>query len=84
VILHAAIDRINERCEGHEEYEKSTKQWMENADRDLARIKFLGILLLATMGTIIGAGKWVIRSAVTDALLEHGVLAMTQTTGNHK
>jgi hypothetical protein len=78
IVLHAAVDRINERCESHAKYEAETSAWMRDADRDLSRIKFLGVLTLALLGVLGASARWLVGSAVTAALVEHRVLELAQ------
>jgi hypothetical protein len=58
IVLHGAVDRINERCEAHAKFEAATSAWMRDADRDLSRIKFLGVLTLALLGVIGASARW--------------------------
>jgi hypothetical protein len=75
-LIHAAIDRIEERCQKHDARDDEIKTWMRDADRDLSRIKLVGLVTLALVGALAGGARWAIRSAVTEAMVDHGLLEL--------
>lgn len=78
-LIDRATDRLNQidkRCEHHRQAADSGELWRKEVDRDLAKIKFLGVLALAAWGTLAVAGSWIVKSAVRDALVDHGVLRL--------
>jgi hypothetical protein len=78
-LIEKAESRLNEtdkRCELHRLSSEHRDQWQKEVDRDLAKIKFLGVLALAAWGTLAVAGSWIVKSAVRDALVDHGVLRL--------
>jgi hypothetical protein len=78
VVLHAAVDRINERCVAHTKHQEEVKTWMREVDKSLTQIKFLGLIAAMFLGAALGLAKWMVHGAVTDALVEHGVLHSSQ------
>jgi hypothetical protein len=70
------IAAIGERCKAHADERRELDTWTKSVDRDLARIKLIGILALALAGGV-GVGlKWIVQSAVTDALIDRGVVRL--------
>ncbi len=74
--LTAEVAGIQSECARHAAAEAEMNRWTREVDRDLARIKFLGVLVLATLGILLTTGRWMMRSAVTEVLVEHGVLSV--------
>jgi hypothetical protein len=83
--LHHQIDRVNDRlkqvddrCKAHGDEQVEAKKWRQEIDRDMTRIKFLGTIIVALLGLLIGGARWMVSSAVTDALVGHGILQIAR------
>lgn len=47
----------------------------------VVQVRLVGFLLMALIGTLGVSSRWIVSHAVTDALVEHGVVKVTPAQG---
>ena len=66
--------RLNERLEALRSTCEARHRDDASMRRTLTIVQFLGVLVALLLTTLIGGGRWIVKHAVADALIESGVI----------
>lgn len=74
--IHETIRGMNTTCGRHEAKLSALAVQADETREVLVRLKFAAYLTVLLLGASMAVGRWVVRHAVTDALVEHGLIKM--------
>lgn len=66
--------RLNERLESLRSNCEQRHRDDAAMRRTLTIVQFLGVLVALLLTTMLGGGRWIVKHAVADALIESGVI----------
>ena len=75
--IHEIIRGMQANCARHETRFSALSAQGDEAREVLTRVKFAAYLTVLLLGAALAGGRWIIRHAVTDALVEHGLIKVS-------
>jgi ABC-type cobalamin transport system permease subunit len=75
--IHEIIRGVQANCARHEARFSALSAQADEARELLTRVKFAAYLTVLLLGAALAGGRWIVRHAVTDALVEHGLIKVS-------
>lgn len=77
--VHALEKQLADKLLADAAFEGTVEQKLGELVKLHTQIRLLVLVVMVALGGMLAAGQWIVRHAVTDSLIEHGVIRYSRT-----